>query len=198
MGSTPLNPAVSGASNLRWAGHMGLYLGAVFAGGAATAFVLVVMATGVERIGGRLAWVAIAVAVIALAIGRDLGFNLPVPYRNVQVPQVLRYLLRPSLLAIAYGGQLGLGFATRYTYSTHTAVMLLLPLGLRDPALLGYALFALALGKSVVVMAAAGTTTDDGPRAIDTRLRWRPRGVLTLRIASAAMALLLIISSLTR
>jgi hypothetical protein len=186
---------VSGASKINWLAHIALYLVGIAAGATATTFVLTVIATGVEQFGGRLAWLAIATIIIALAIGRDLGVNAPVPYRNVQVPQVLRYLLPPSLLAIAYGGQLGLGFLTRYTYSTHTAAMLLLPLALPDPILMALTVLALGAGKSVVVIVTAGTTSDEGPRAIDARLRWRPNGIRALRAMSAAAALLLIVSA---
>src|SRR5881227_3762278 len=153
MGSTGLNPAVSGARYRRWLGHLILYVVAVAIGAAAAAFVLVILATGMERIGGKIAWVVLAAPVIALAVARDLGARTPVPYRNVQVPQVLRYLLPPSALAVAYGAQLGTGFLTRYTYSTHTAAMLLLPLATHDPVVIALTIAALAIGKGVVVVA---------------------------------------------
>jgi hypothetical protein len=197
MGSTSLNPAVSRAGYRRWLGHLSVYVVAVAFGAASTAFFLVIVATGVERIGGKIAWVSVAAAVIALAVARDLGARTPVPYRNVQVPQVLRYLLPPSLLALAYGTQLGTGFLTRYTYSTHTAAMLLLPLATNDPAVIAMTVAALALGKGLVVIASAGTTSDEGAEAIDVRLRWRPRGLQIMRTVNAGTAALLVLSSLS-
>jgi hypothetical protein len=104
----------------------------------------------------------------------------PVPYRNVQVPQVLRYLLPPSLLALAFGAQLGTGFLTRYTYSTHTAAMLLLPLAINDPAVIVMTVVAFALGKGLVVIASAGTTSDG-----DAENR-RPAAMAAARLADHA------------
>jgi hypothetical protein len=197
MGSTSLNPAVSRAGYRRWLGHLTVYVLAVALGAAATTFVLVVLSTGVERIGGKIAWFSVAAPVVALAVTRDLGARTPVPYRNVQVPQVLRYLLPPSLLALAYGAHLGTGFLTRYTYSTHTAAMLLLPLATNNPALIVMTIAALALGKGLVVIASAGTTSDEGAEGIDVRLRWRPRGLQIMRCVNAGAAALLVLSSLS-
>ena len=118
---------------MRRGGHGGSPLAAgVYASGvavgAALAFVVVAsLAAAVEAFGGRRLWIGAGVVVVALAVARDLGVNAPVPYRNVQVPQVLRYLLPPGLLAFTYGTQLGVGFLTRFTYSTHTALMVALP-----------------------------------------------------------------------
>lgn len=198
MGSTGLNPAVSGARYSRWLGHLAVYVAAVALGAAATAFVLVVLETGVDRVGGgKVAWLAVAAPLVILAIARDLGAHAPVPYRNVQVPQVLRYLLSPTLLALAYGAQLGTGFLTRFTYSTHTAAILLLPLAIDNPGVVALTVAALALGKGVVVAASAGTISDQGPEGIDARLRWRPRGLRIMRAANAAVAALLLASCLT-
>lgn len=196
MGSTALNPAVSRAGYRRWLGHLSLYVLAVALGGLATWFVVVILATGFERVGGEIGWVCTAAAIVSLAIARDLGAGTPVPYRNVQVPQVLRYLLPPSLLALAYGAQLGTGFLTRYTYSTHTATMLLLPLAINDPAVIAMTVGALALGKGVVVVSSVGTTSDEGPQGIDRRLRWRPRGLRIMRAVNAGAAALLVVSAL--
>src|SRR5207244_13644578 len=98
---------------------------------------------------------------------------------------------------LAYGAQLGTGFLTRYTYSTHTAAMLLVPLAANDPAVIAVTVAALALGKGLVVIASAGTTTDDGAGAIDVRLRWRPRGLQIMRSVNAGAAALLVLSSLS-
>jgi hypothetical protein len=95
--------------------------------------------------------------VTGLAMAKDAGLRVPVPYRPVQVPQVLRYVLSPTLLAWTYGAHLGAGFLTRYTYSTHTAVMLSLPLFVEMPLLVFGSLLAFAVGKSVALLASLGT-----------------------------------------
>jgi hypothetical protein len=197
MGSTALNPAVSRAGYRRWFGHLAIYVLAVALGAALTWLVVATFATGVEKVGGEITWACAAAVVIALAIARDLGVDTPVPYRNVQVPQVLRYLLPPSLLALSYGAQLGTGFLTRYTYSTHTAAMLLLPFAINDPLVVAMTLAGLALGKGIVVVASVGTTSDEGAGAIDVRLRWRRRGLQIMRSVNAGVAALLVVLSLS-
>lgn len=73
------------------------------------------------------AWPAIALPFVALAALRDLGARTPVPYPSRrQVPEWLRRMLPLGATAFVYGGQLGTGFLTRFTYSTHLAFVALL------------------------------------------------------------------------
>jgi hypothetical protein len=184
MGSTTLNPTVSRVGYWHWLFHLLIYAVSLAIGASVAFMVIMVLASGADGVLGSNGWYAVAIPIVALAIGRDLGFRTPVPYRNVQVPQVLRYLMPPSFLAVAYGTQLGTGFLTRYTYSSHTAAMLFLPFVARDNArLIPVAIGVFALGKTIVVIAGAGTSSDEGPLGIDQRLRWRRRGLLLTRQA---------------
>jgi hypothetical protein len=191
--ATSITPAV------RRGGHGGplLVAGAYASGvavGAALAFVVVAsLAIAVEAFGGRSLWIGVAVVVVALAVARDLGVNAPVPYRNVQVPQVLRYLLPPELLAFTYGTQLGAGFLTRFTYSTHTALMVALPLVVGDPVLVVASIAAFALGKGVVLLASVGTTADEGP--FGGRSAWAHR-LRVLKLANAVAAATVVTTAL--
>jgi hypothetical protein len=194
--ATSLNPAVSRVSYPRWFLHLGAHVFGVAAGALVAFLVLASFAAGIEAVAGRELWILAGAAVVALAVARDLGAKTPVPYRDVQVPQVLRYLLRPALLAFTYGAQLGVGFLTRYTYSTHTAVLVALPLVVGDPLLVLGSILAFALGKGVVLLASVGTSTDEGPFSIAGRPRWRINGLRLIKLANAATAATLVVTAL--
>jgi hypothetical protein len=190
--ATTINPAVSRATYLRWFGHVGAFTAGV-AGGASLA--LVTLASVAAAAGERL-WIVVGAALVVLAVARDLGANTPVPYRDVQVPQVLRYLLAPGPLALVYGTQLGIAFLTRYTYSTHLAVMVALPLVLVDVRLAAGVILAFAVGKTVVILAFARMSSDDVPRAVDRHPTWRTGGLRLLRAANAFVSTIIVVTAL--
>lgn len=165
---------------------MAAYAVGVAAGASLALIVITTLALAVQAVAGRGLWAAIAAVVITLALLRDVGVNAPVPYRAVQVPQVLRYLLRPSALAFAFGAQLGAGFLTRYTYSTHTAFVMALPLALAHTWVAPMAISVYAVGKALVLVAAVGTSLDEGPVSV-ARARWRTARLRLLRYANVAV-----------
>lgn len=182
-----INPAVSRVSYRRWTVHVGLFVVGIGSGALLTyglARALYALATIVSPAG----WLAIALPVIGLAALRDLGVEAPIPYpERRQVPEWLRRVLPPSLTALVYGGQLGTGFLTRFTFSTHTAFVALLATQ-SSTTIVGGAVLAFALAKSIVVWASLGGRSYP---EFERRLlrRHRRRGQKTLRLANAALVL---------
>jgi hypothetical protein len=95
-------------------------------------------------------------------------------------------MVPPGVTATAYGAQLGTGFFTRFTYSTHTAFVALLA-SQGSPVVVGGAVLTFALAKSVVVLSspAGRTYAEFEPRLLR---RHRLRGTTTLRLANALLA----------
>lgn len=146
-----INPAVSRASYKSWVLHVALFALGISAG----AFGTYGATHGLYRLLTAVsptAWLIVAVSVLVLAALRDLGARTPVPYRNgKQVPEWLRRMLPPGAVAVAYGGQLGTGFLTTFTYSAHTAFAILLA----AQGQIGWvvlAIVAFAGGKSIVLL----------------------------------------------
>lgn len=194
MGAT-INSAVSRVSHRKWAAHVAGYVLGLFAGAAVAVLVISLLAQAVDQATRLSAWLVIAVVVISAAIAYDLGIRVPLPYRDVQVPDNLRYIAPPGAVALLYGLHLGTGFLTRYTYSTHTAFMLAFPLALR-PDVIPVAIVAFAVGKSLIVIAAAGTSVDaEGRSALHRRFIWRPGGLRALRLMNAAVATAIVITA---
>lgn len=194
--ATTISPAVSRVADRQWISYVGAHGFGVMVGASLAFVVLASFAAGTEAMGGLFLWALIGASVVLLAVMRDVGLNVPVPYRNVQVPQVLRYLLPHSSLFAVYGVQLGLGFLTRYTYSTHTAVMVALPLVVASPLLVLGSIFALAVGKSLVLLAAVGTSADEGPFEGRGGARTSAGGVRLMRYTNVLLAVALTATTL--
>jgi hypothetical protein len=181
-----INPAVSRVSYRRWTLHVVLFVVGVGTGALVIYTITRVLYVLVAAISPS-AWLAVTLPLIGLAALRDLGVPAPVPYpARRQVPEWLRGMLPPGLTAIAYGGQLGTGFLTRFTYSTHTAFVALL--ATQPPAaVVAVAVLAFALSKSFVV---ASSLAGKSYPEFEQRLlrRHRNRGQTTLRLANAALA----------
>jgi hypothetical protein len=128
----------------------------------------------------------LVVVVVAAAL-HDLGLPVPLPYRQRQVPEVLRDLLPTSVVAFVFGAMLGVGFLTLFTYSTHLAVLVALPLLPSLGAMLA-AVVVFALGKSLVLASVAGTTTLE---EVPLRFRWSRTRIRVLRATTAALSLAL-------
>jgi hypothetical protein len=182
-----INPAVSRVSYRRWAFHVGLFAFGLSLGALATyAFARAVYA--VTDIVGPGAWLAVALPLLAVAAMRDLGFQAPVPYpARRQVPEWFRRISPPGLTAIVYGGQLGTGFLTRFTYSTHAAFVVLLATQSSAGVVIA-GIGAFALSKCIVV---ASSPAGKSYPAFEERLfqRHRVRGQTVLRLANAALTI---------
>lgn len=183
-----INPAVSG-TNRKWARDSVSFFIGTFFGATASLLVILGILALVNSVLPR-TWLAYVVAPpILWAVLHDLGIQLPLPYRQQQVPESLRDELPTAAVAFVYGFQLGIGFLTLFTYSTQLAFILALPLiGSTVQVLLGIALFA--LGKSIVLATALGTKdVEEIPgRFRSTRLQAR---VLRLTNAGASVAILI-------
>lgn len=155
-----LSPAGRGAP--RWLTSAGAYVVGVFAGGMVALLVTLVV---YESASSFLPLGAVAtLAIIAIGVGvlRDVGASVPVPYRDVQVPEHLRHVLPIEATAVAYGAQLGFGFSTKFTFGLHLAMIAMLPfLSSIGEMMLVIGLFA--VGKGLVLVTAIGTE-DAGDR----------------------------------
>ncbi len=182
-----INPAVSRVGYRRWIIHVGLFALGVGLGALLTYCIARGLYAALATISPA-AWLAVALPLVALAALRDLGVRTPVPYpARRQVPEWLRRMLPPGLTAIAYGGQLGTGFLTRFTYSTHIAFVALLA-SQSSTTVVGASVLAFALSKSIVVVSSlAGDSYPEFERRL--LYRHRARGQATLRAANAALAL---------
>ena len=183
-----INPAVSGVTYRRWLAHVAAFAVAVFVSAAAVYVVVRALFAIVAGTVGPGAWLAAGGVVLATCVLRDIGVSVPVPYRNVQVPEWVRATLPPGATAFAYGAHLGLGFLTRFTYSTHAAFVLALPF-VHGVGLVAAVLAVFALGKIVVLFVAVGR----GPfhefeETYYARIRAPRGGVLALRLANATAA----------
>jgi hypothetical protein len=181
-----INPAVSRVSLGRWILHVGLFVLGVGSGATLTYAVARALYATVATISPA-AWLAIALPLIGLAALRDLGLPAPVPYpARKQVPEWLRHMVSPGVTAVAYGGQLGTGFLTRFTYSTHIAFVALLATQSSAPVV-ATAVLVFALSKSVVVASSlAGSSYEEFQQRLFRR--HRTRGQTTLRLANAGLA----------
>lgn len=181
-----INPAVGGVGYRRWLLHVALFALGVTSGALVTYAIARSLYAAVAEIAPT-AWLAVALPLIAATVLRDLGVHTPVPYpARRQVPEWLRRALPPGPTALLYGGELGTGFLTRFTHSTHTAFVFLLATQAfgRDVMLV---VLAFASAKSIVVVtsAASGSYPELEQRVLR---RYRMTGQTTLRVANALVA----------
>lgn len=182
-----INPAVSRVRYRRWTFHVGLFAFGVASGAVITYAIARALYALIAAV-SPVAWLALALPLVGLAALRDVGLPAPIPYpSHRQVPEWLRRVLPPGMTAIAYGGQLGTGFLTRFTYSTHTAFVALLATQ-SSPAVVGTAVLAFAVSKSIVVVS---SPTGSSYAEFEQRIlrRHRIRGQTILRSANVALTL---------
>jgi hypothetical protein len=194
--ATTINPAVSRVTAAQWFLHLGLFVFGLAVGATVACVAVVAVAAGVEAVAGLAAWAVVAALVIAVAVARDLGVNAPVPYRDVQVPQVLRYLVPPSLLALAFGAHLGTGFLTRFTYSSHTAFMVTLPLVITDPLVVATTILLFAAGKAMVLVAFHRRSPEEVALISERHPGWATYGRQAMRLANGSFSALVLLSAL--
>jgi hypothetical protein len=186
--ATTINPAVSGVSYRRWSFHVVLYTIGVAMGALLCYAVVYGLYSAITYSLPRWAWLAVAAPFLALVVLRDLGARVRVPYpERTQVPEWLRHVLPPALVALAYGGELGVGFLTRFTYSTHLAFVVALPLVGSARTVLALALL-FALGKTIVVVTSlGGRSYGEFERRILLRQASSNSKQYVLRFANAAL-----------
>lgn len=184
-----INPAVSRGERGWLVDSVSFFAGTLL-GATASLTVCLAVVLGLSAVVPPGLVVGALVALVVAAALHDLGVPVPLPYRQRQVPEVLRDLLPTSAVAFVFGAMLGVGFLTLFTYSTHLALLVALPLLPSLGAMLA-AVAVFALGKSLVLASVAGTSTlEDVP----LRFRWsRPR-IRVLRATTAALSLALAVA----
>jgi hypothetical protein len=181
-----INPAVSG-SLAKWMRQTVLFLFGVLVGGLVALFIVLMVERVLVELMPRFWVVLFVVCSIGWAILHDLGLPLPLPYRRVQVPEWFRRVLPPEAVASIFGVQLGIGFLTLPTYSSHLAFLLVLPFADSFTTMLAL-MGVFALGKTLVL------ATTIGARSIEEvgfRFRWTPIGGRILRLTTATTSTIL-------
>jgi hypothetical protein len=182
-----INPAVSGGKQ-GWLRHSGALFVGVFVGGVISmAAVLAVFAAARVFLSSHGLALA-AAAVIVWAALHDLGVPIPLPYRPRQVPDWFREVFPPGVVAVAFGGMLGVGFLTLFTYSTHLAILMAIPFIPSFGTMLAV-IGLFAFGKTLVLAGVANVSTLE-----DIDVRWNRRGIAALRVATALVSLGLAVS----
>jgi hypothetical protein len=120
-----LSPAVCRAQRERLVSRLA-FAGGVFTGAFATYALFRGLIKEALPIGPYAPPAVLAVA--AWASARDLGYRVPVPYINRQVPEWFRSLFTTWVTSGLYGALLGLGFVTKFTYGVHMVLILVLAL----------------------------------------------------------------------
>lgn len=177
-----INPAVSGGTR-KWLIDSLMFFAGAFVGGL-TSIVAVALLTHALSVvvSGKIVFV-IAVALALAGMSRDLGLPIPLPYRPQQVPEEWRTFLPTSVVAVAFGAMLGFGFITLFTFYAHLAAMTLVPF-VSPLVALGMAA-ALALGKTMSLVLALGTTT---LQDVEDRVERAPARRSLLRLTSAVLS----------
>jgi hypothetical protein len=185
-----INPAVCGVRGSTKA-TIGFAVGAAIAG----ALVAVVAGT-VGRLIGHERAALVAFPLVLLAVAREAGLPLPVPYRPAQVPEVWRRRLGPWSMGLAYGGVLGTGFLTHFLTSAHLAGLCGIAVAGSPPLA---ALFAILwmVGKVSPLLAGWGRASEEevlavlpqGPRDTFTGVvARRTAGIVASALVLAAIA----------
>jgi hypothetical protein len=188
MGVT-INPAVNGVSYRRWSLYVALYGTGVFVGAAASYVLATAIETTAMAVIGRPAVVVAVVVAVTVAVVRDGGVPIRMPYREqTQVSERVRNRFPLSVTSLIYGSHLGVGFLTRYTYSTHLAFVLLLPLVFSPAAAMGVIVVHAAAKTYPLIAAAEGGTYQSFERSNLARFRTRRIGWVALRLVNAAVS----------
>lgn len=184
-----INPAVS-RSLSRWGFHAAVFL----VGSAIGVLASYALALGViEAIRNLLSVevaAALAVLIVAIAIIRELGVRVPLPYRVRQVPEGWRGTMPVWGFSLAYGIMLGFGFLSPYTYSTHLAMLLGLPF-VSSIASVATALLLFAVGKTLVLFATLGRNVHPDRPFESRTTRF---GIFTLHVTTVGVSLVVLIA----
>lgn len=179
-----INPAVSRTKGALLAQAFAFLSGSILGGLTSLLVGLIVLRSLQGTIGSPILTGIVCGAVI-LAILRDFGLPVWLPYRERQVPEGLRELLPAPVVAAEFGFELGVGFLTLFTYSVHLAVVLALPLlDSTTKMLAGVILFS--LGRTLVLL--VGLDAQDPEEIADRFISTRARR-LVLRLSTSAASL---------
>ena len=157
-----IHPAGSGTKR-DWVADTATFFFGVLLGAVGSALLVMSLVGFVDILVHDRAVVVLIVTVGALAVLRETGIRVPVPYRTKQVPEWWRQALPMRLVALAYGLMLGFGFATPFTSSAHLATMMVLPF-LDSPWLILAPLVLFASGKAAVLYVGQGASSYDEVR----------------------------------
>lgn len=187
-----INPAVSG-SRRTWVRQIGGFLLGSYAGAMASALLVIVIFVPLRHYLGDLLPLLVVVVATPVVL-RDFGVRVPVPYRQDQVPEWIRHVLPPVPTAIVYGAQLGFGFLTRFTKSTHMAFLLIIgAIGFTPIILASIGVYAFA--RTLVLGAGIGTET---VQEVFARFQWSSRRDLVLKVTASAGTFLALVGFATQ
>ena len=147
-----INPAVC-RDRIEWVSAVWLFGVGVWLSAMGVALAAIGVFGALSLVVGRTGYVILASLAVALACARDLGVNLPLPYRRGQVPEVFRDTFGVRGFSFVFGLQLGAGFLTHFTTSFHMLMVVTVPL-VTSAVGIPLAVAAFALGKLVMVLAA--------------------------------------------
>jgi hypothetical protein len=180
-----INPAVCGG-NRRFVDHtLAFWAGAVL-GGLATATTVLAASQLAQLVVGPDTVAILGVGLIGVVVARDVGFPVPVPNRDEQVPEWIRGAMPLEAVAATYGFMLGTGVATKFTSSAVLATWILAPYVGGLAWVVGIAATA-GLGRVIVILAGAQTADSNGAAADEPfRSAIGHRPALTLATVSAS------------
>lgn len=121
-----INPAGSGTRR-EWAIDSLIFVLAASVGALGAVVLVLVAATTLGLLVQDTWLLMLSLGLIGIAILREIGAPVPVPYRGRQVPEWWRTLMPLRLASFAYGVVLGFGFATPFTSAGHMAALLAVP-----------------------------------------------------------------------
>lgn len=184
-----INPVVSRTRNEFLSSSALFFLGATI-GSLIASLIVVVAYAYLIRLIGPAVLLALVALVIVLAILRDFGVRVRLPYRSAQVPEWLRDVLPPPVVAFCFGVLLGTGVLTLFTYSAHLGMLLTIPL-LSSGSQIILAALLFAAGKTLVIVGTLGIESLD---RVSQRFVWTPTRLRVLRITSALVCLSLLLA----
>lgn len=174
-----INPAVCGTRARFMKSLAAYFVGSAIGGGlviaAVASFVLVA---------GVLPWIALTIFAIGLAVVKDAGIRVPVPYRRRQVPEWLRDIVPMPVTGFVFGFELGIGFLTHFTSSAHLTVVLLAGwMATQSPAAGMSIVLAQAAAKTLVLLITPRSATQD---EIEALIEWDPRAIRRMGASTGA------------
>lgn len=186
-----INPAVC-RDRIEWVSAVSLFGVGVWLSAMGVALAAIGVFGALSLLVGKTGYTILASLAVVLACARDLGVDLPLPYRRGQVPEIFRDTFGVRGFSFVFGLQLGAGFLTHFTTSFHMLMVVTLPL-VASVAGIPLALTAFALGKLVMVVATAKCDSPDDiescvPNGLShTRFMHLSAGMSSLAIATVVL-----------
>lgn len=190
-----INPAVC-RDRIEWMSAVSLFAFGVWLSTMGIAVAAIAVFGGLSLAVGKTGYAVLGFLVVAVACLRDLGLNLPLPYRKGQVPEIFRDTFGVRIFSFIFGLQLGAGFLTYFTTSFHMLMVVSLPL-VASAATIPLAAGAFALGKLVMVLTTARySSLDDVESCLPNGLAHTRVMHFSAGLASGMIATVVLVSNL--